>query len=230
MSGFSYPEWIGEIYPVGTKRKDMLEAYARIFNAVEINMTFRRKPEEKTIDRWRDSVPDDFRFAMKANQQITHWRRLANVADIVTEFMDLAKRLGSKLGTVLFQIPATLKFDAALIDGFGASLPAGYNYSLEPRDPSFLTDEAIDALRRNGIALCVNDDLFEPKGYTPTGKNSYFRFHRALYVQADLEERAALVRSVADSGDIYAFFAHEDNPESVGPALKTQKLLRPSLP
>ena len=57
MSGFSYPEWIGEVYPEGTKRDGMLAAYAKIFNAVEINMSFRRTPEETTIDKWRDAVP-----------------------------------------------------------------------------------------------------------------------------------------------------------------------------
>ena len=60
MSGFSYPEWIGEIYPEGTKRKDMLATYATIFPAVEINMSFRRNPLPKTIDTWRDAVADGF--------------------------------------------------------------------------------------------------------------------------------------------------------------------------
>jgi uncharacterized protein YecE (DUF72 family) len=226
MSGFSYPEWIGDVYPEGTKRSGMLAAYAKVFPAVEINMSFRRTPEESTIDRWRDSVPDDFRFTMKANQLITHWRRLVAVGDEVSEFIERARRLGERLGAVLFQIPPTLKFDRGVIDAFCAVLPPGCVYALEPRDASFVTQEALDALRAHGIALCLNDTLFEPKTYSRTGSAAYFRFHRDLYGPGDLEERAAIVKEIAAPGvDVYAFFQHEDNPESVRPALRLKDLL-----
>jgi uncharacterized protein YecE (DUF72 family) len=144
MSGFSYPEWIGDVYPAGTKREAMLGEYAKIFNAVEINMSFRRTPQESTIDRWRDTVPEGFRFTMKANQRITHWKKLADVAEDVGYFVERAGRMGERLGSVLFQIPPSLTFDRGLIDSFGASLRPGYVYALEPRDASFLGDEAKD--------------------------------------------------------------------------------------
>jgi uncharacterized protein YecE (DUF72 family) len=224
MSGFSYPEWIGEIYPAGTKRSQMLAAYASIFNAVEINMSFRRTPEEKTIAGWRDAVPIHFRFAMKANQRITHYRRLVDVGEVVAEFVERVGRMGERLGCVLFQLRANMRFDAEVIDAFGASLPIG-TYALEPRNDSFLTDEACESLRKHGIALCLNDDLFDPKAYVKTGSFAYFRFHRETYAPADLDERAALVQELASSGDVYVFFAHEDNPESVGPALAMNQRL-----
>jgi uncharacterized protein YecE (DUF72 family) len=226
MSGFSYPEWIGDVYPAGTKRTAMLGEYAKIFNAVEINMTFRRRPQEPTLERWRDAVPDHFRFAMKANQQITHWRRLANVGDIVREFVDRARSLGDKLGPILFQVPANLKFDADLVASFGESLPPGRTYAFEPRDASYMTDEAKKALRARGIALCLNDDLFDPSEYATTGTLAYLRFHRDAYDADDLDERASLVIMLASEGiDVYAFFAHEDNPDSVRPALRFRELV-----
>src|SRR5688572_2581000 len=107
MSGFSYPEWIGEVYPKGTRRDQMLAAYAQVFDAVEINMSFRRTSEQSTVDRWRDAVPEAFRFTMKANQRITHFKRLVDVADDVREFLDVAQRLGQRLGAVLFQVRQT---------------------------------------------------------------------------------------------------------------------------
>jgi uncharacterized protein YecE (DUF72 family) len=225
MSGFSYPEWIGEIYPKGTKRNAMLAAYATIFPTVEINMTFRRLPLEKTMDKWRDGVPESFRVAMKAFQIITHWRRLVDTDDNVKEFMDLARRLGERLGPVLFQVPATMKFDADVLSTFGASLPTD-TFAFEPRDASFLEPQAIDTLRANKLVLCLNDDLFDPATYQVTGPVAYFRFHRNNYSPEDLAERAAMVRALADNGtDVYAFFAHEDNPESVRPALSFLELL-----
>jgi uncharacterized protein YecE (DUF72 family) len=227
MSGFSYPEWIGEIYPKGTKRSAMLAAYAEIFDAVEINMSFRRTPEEVTIDRWRDAVPETFRFTMKANQLITHWRRLVDVGQDVAEFVERVGRLGERLGGVLFQVPATLKFDAGVIDAFGSSLPSGYAYAFEPRDATFFTDEAAEVFRKHAIAMCLNDDLFDPATYKTTAPLAYFRFHRESYSPDDVVQRVSLLRTLAGGGtSVYAFYAHEDNPESVKPALRTLELLR----
>ena len=73
MSGFSYPEWVGDFYPPKTKREQMLAYYSTRFPAVEINMTFRRRPLPATIERWRDAVGEDFRFTFKANAGITHY-------------------------------------------------------------------------------------------------------------------------------------------------------------
>ena len=227
MSGFSYPEWIGDVYPKGTRRDGMLAEYAKIFNAVEINMSFRRVPEESTIDRWRDAVGDAFRFTMKANQQITHWKRLVDVGEDVSSFLERARRLGERLGAVLFQVPPTMTFDTAVMDTFAASLPQGSTYAFEPRHPSFLTVDAEDRLREHGIALCLNDDVFDPSSYRVTGSVAYFRFHRDSYDADAIAERTSLVRSIAEEGrDVYVFFAHEDNPESVKPALEMKEALR----
>ena len=225
MSGFSYPEWIGEIYPEGTKRDGMLAAYANIFGVVEINMSFRQTPKDTTIAKWREAVPDDFVFAMKAHQRITHWKKLADVSEDVATFVKSAQGLGTKLGLVLFQIPPSLRFDEALIDAFGASLVPGCNYAFEPRDESFLVPEAFEALRRHGIALCLNDDWFEPARYEQTGPFVYFRFHRDIYEPGDLEMRAELAKLYSTDADVYAIFQHEDNPESVKPALRFADLV-----
>jgi uncharacterized protein YecE (DUF72 family) len=223
MSGFSYPEWIGEVYPEGTKRDGMLASYATIFGVVEINMSFRRTPQDKTIAKWREAVGESFLFTMKAHQRITHWKKLADVAEDVGIFVKACQGLGPKLGPILFQVPPSLTFDAALIESFGACLVPGCSYAFEPRDPSFLTPQAFDAFRRHGIALCLNDDFFEPSRYELTGPFAYFRFHRDVYEPGDLEARAELVKSFAT--DVYAIFQHEDNPESVKPALRFLELV-----
>jgi uncharacterized protein YecE (DUF72 family) len=226
MSGFSYPQWIGEVYPKGTKRTAMLQEYSKIFRTVEINMTFRRDPEEKTIHRWRDSVDPEFRFGMKANQLITHWWRLVGVGDHVAEFMKMARGLNDKLGPVLFQVSAKLKFDAAVLDDFCACLPPDGQYAFEPRHESFNDDAVDEILARHSVARCLNDDLFDPTTYRITGPLAYFRFHRVDYKPEDLEMRAELVQGMAAQGtDVYAIFAHEDDPDSVRPALTMKQLL-----
>ena len=54
----------------------MLEFYAKQFSTVEINHSFYRMPNETTLLNWAKSVPEGFRFDLKANQQITHNNRL----------------------------------------------------------------------------------------------------------------------------------------------------------
>lgn len=227
MSGFSYPEWIGEIYPQGTKRKDMLAAYATIFPVVEINMTFRRRPEAATMEKWRDLVPDGFTFAMKANQFITHYRRLVDAGEDIKEFVTTVRNLGDRLGPILFQLHPTTKFGDALVNDFAADLVPGFSYAIEPRHESWMSSEAYEVLGRNGIALCLNDDNFDLDKHAVTGSFAYFRFHReAPYSAEELERRAELLRRLRDSAvDVYAFFSHEDNPDSVKPALRFADLV-----
>lgn len=240
MSGFSYPEWVGDFYPAGTKREGMLSYYATRFDAVEINMTFRRQAAETTIERWHDATGDDFRFTMKAHQRITHWKRLVDASEDVGYFVERARGLGARLGPVLFQTPPKLTFDADVLDAFCAGLPPGYLYAFEPRHPSFegpgtgsgkgsspsRSTGADEVLHRHGVARCCNDDIHDIGSYRVTGPVAYFRFHREAYTPDELAVRAELVKRIAADGtDVYAFFAHEDNPESVRPALALRKLV-----
>ncbi len=81
-SGFAYDEWRhGIFYPEGLKKDDMLDYYSSQLSSVEVNYTFRRLPSEKTIERWRERARPGFVFTLKANQRITHWKRLEDVSD-----------------------------------------------------------------------------------------------------------------------------------------------------
>ena len=46
-------DWIGKIYPKGTKEADFLEHYARYFNSIELNATFYRMPSERQTSGWK---------------------------------------------------------------------------------------------------------------------------------------------------------------------------------
>ena len=103
-SGFAYDEWKGPFYPPGTKQKDMLPFYADHFGSVEINYTFRQQPAEKTLETWKDATPEGFLVTLKAHQRITHWLRLADADEAVSNFLGRARLLDSRLGVILFQM------------------------------------------------------------------------------------------------------------------------------
>jgi uncharacterized protein YecE (DUF72 family) len=224
MSGFSYPEWVGDFYPPKTKQKDMLAYYSTRFPTVEINMTFRRRIDAKTVERWRDAVGEDFRFTFKANAGITHFRRLVDTGEAVAAFLGTLKPMGTRTGAVLFQTRENMKFDADVLESFCASLPSGWGYAFEPRHESFNDAKVDDLLERHGVARCLNDDVFDSLDYRVTASFAYFRFHRVTYSPEEIEKRASLVQGLGV--DAYVFFAHEDNPESVRPALRFQELVR----
>src|SRR3954469_7103171 len=75
-SGWSYPDWEGAFYPEGMRAGEYLEYYADRFPIVEVDSTFYRVPTARMVRGWRDRTPDDFKFALKVPQAITHQKQL----------------------------------------------------------------------------------------------------------------------------------------------------------
>jgi uncharacterized protein YecE (DUF72 family) len=67
-SGYNYPEWRGSFYPEKFPSGKMLPYYAERFSTVEINYTFYRMPNAKTIAGWDAETPAGFSFTLKAPQ------------------------------------------------------------------------------------------------------------------------------------------------------------------
>ena len=112
-SGYSYKEWKGSFYPQKLADREMLGFYAQQFSTVEINHSFYRMPTENVLLQWARTVPEGFRFALKANQQITHIQRLRGCESTLKRFLEVASVLneGDHLGPILVQLPPTFKFD-----------------------------------------------------------------------------------------------------------------------
>src|SRR5205809_132357 len=119
-SGYSYKQWKGNFYPEKLPDREMLPFYAKQFSTVEINHSFYRMPTETSLLNWAKSVPEGFRFALKANQQITHIHRLRGCESTLKRFLEVASILndGDHLGPILVQLPPTFKFDRPLLENF----------------------------------------------------------------------------------------------------------------
>ena len=219
-SGYSYKEWKGSFYPEDLPAKEMLRYYASRLLAVEINNTFYRLPQRSMLENWKEQVPANFRFSIKASQRITHFKRLKDAEDETQYLLDTAAALEDRLGVVLFQLPPNMKKDLPRLKAFLDCLPAGTRAAFEFRHQTWLDDETLHALHRGNYPLCVSDTDDLPVTHIDrTADWGYLRLRRVEYSQADLAEWLKRVRDQRWK-EAFVFFKHED--EGTGPKLAGQ--------
>jgi uncharacterized protein YecE (DUF72 family) len=215
-SGYNYPEWKGSFYPEKLPASSMLSFYAERLPTVEINYTYYRMPNAKTLESWNRETPERFRLTLKAPKRITHDARLKDCADNVKYFTEMAAKLGPKLGALLFQLPPSLKQDLGVFDAFLETLPPGVCAAFEFRHGSWLNEEIYARLRSRNLALCVADSETKETPVTITADYAYFRLRDEGYTPDDLARWAHTVQEkTADCREVYVYFKHEE--EGKGP-------------
>ncbi len=186
-SGYSYTEWTDAgFYPPGTKPGGMLPIYAKTFPVTELNYTWYQMPKAQAVDRMRQHVPPDFRFAVKLTRTLTHevdphqWRgQAAGFRDGISPLV-----LSGQLSAVLAQLPPSFRrvpesrrYLAKLLDELD-----GLPVAVEFRHASWAEDRVFAELERRKVALVSVDEpalpgLF-PKLDTVTSPDLfYLRFH-----------------------------------------------------
>lgn len=208
ISGWNYPSWRAKFYPAGLPHRRELEFAASQFNSIEVNASFYRLQKPETYRRWTAEVPDDFVFALKGSRYITHMKRLESTVALANFLASGVLALGHRLGPMLWQLPARLSFDAAVLEHFVAGLPtttteaasiaAGHDerlrdrawfdvrtsrrvlHALEVRHESFRSQACYDILRRHNIALVIADSAGHfPQIIEATASFQYVRLHGA---------------------------------------------------
>lgn len=158
-----------------------LERYASVFPAVEINSSFHRPHRSSTWQRWREAVPDHFRFSVKVPKTISHEQKLIGCDTSLGLFLDQVQELGDKLAVLLLQLPPKLQFDATIAQAFFATLCSRCPTQVvcEPRHSSWFAQSADALLRANGVARVTADPARHPDASVPGGWRglSYFRLH-----------------------------------------------------
>jgi uncharacterized protein YecE (DUF72 family) len=221
-SGYSYKEWKGSFYPAKLASNRMLEFYAERLPAVEINNTFYRLPQKSVLQTWAGQVPQEFRFAIKASQRITHKKRLRDVEDETTYLFDTLKALEERLGAVLFQLPPYLRKDTERLAAFVRILPKGVPVAFEFRHESWEADTVHAILGDAGCAWCVADNDDSAAGDIPsTADWTYLRLRRSAYSVRELRQWKRRI-DAAHFHQAYVFFKHED--EATGPSLAARFL------
>lgn len=148
-------------YPRGTK--DELIYYSRQFNCIELNATFYRQFPATQFEKWYHKTPEDFKFFPKLGQEISHWKRLVGVEEIVNTYLYNASNLKEKLGTIFLQLHNNFSpknFDR--LHNFMVSWPKEVPLAVECRHTDWFTNEEIakdfyQLLEDNGIANVLVD-------------------------------------------------------------------------
>ncbi len=158
-----------------------LERYSRVLRCAEINSCFYRPHRPQTWTRWKDSVPDDFLFSVKAPKAITHEAKLNCCRKDLISFLEQVSFLQEKLGPILFQLPPSLQFNENAASKFLSMLREMYSGKVvwEPRHESWFAAEADNLLDRFRIARVAADPACASTGGRPGGWNglSYYRLH-----------------------------------------------------
>lgn len=204
----------------------MLPFYAARFSTTEINYTFYRVPNAKTLLGWVARTPAKFRFSLKAPRQITHTQKLAGSATSLKRFWKVAQKLGDKLGPTLFQLPPFLKKDLPRLENFLDSIPRGMKVAFEFRHASWFDDEIFAALKSHGAALCVADS---EKLSTPPVMSSdfgYFRL-RDQYDKKQLRRWAKIIlKANEETKDLFIYFKHEETGSGPKFAAQLKELIQ----
>jgi uncharacterized protein YecE (DUF72 family) len=232
-SGWRYASWRGSFYPDTLPPSQWLGHYAAHFATVEINNTFYRLPEAATFAAWRMATPDGFTIAVKASGYLTHRKRLRAPAEPLARLFGRASALGPRLGPILYQLPATLRYDAVRLRRFLAglasqsarlfarqpesSLPvAPLRHVIEFRDASWYRTDVFEELQAAGAAVCLHDMPGSAIFDAPDAPFVYVRFHgtegtySGSYSDKVLRKWARRLRSALGTGhDVYAYFNND---------------------
>jgi uncharacterized protein YecE (DUF72 family) len=247
--GYSYNEWVGPVYPEGTKREQFLPLYAEKFATVEIDYTYYTMPKAQNIRRMTEEAAN-LTFAVKAHQSLTHKIDGAKWKDQAKTYIQAIEPLreSERLEAVLFQFPFSFHYTEDNRRYLGKVLDefSGIKTAVEFRNAEWLNNRLIEGLKERSAAL-VGLDMPELKGMPPTtdvvtSPLAYFRLHGRnretwwgsdgaarydyLYSDSELESTAQRIRQIVIKADrLIVYFNNHRRGQAVRNAETLQKIL-----
>jgi uncharacterized protein YecE (DUF72 family) len=236
-SGWSYKEWIGAFYREG--EKSMLKAYTQVFKTVEIDSTFYRYPNKGMVYGWLRYSPQDFTFAAKLPQLITHEKKLDTVKGVeqdLNKFLELMEPLqfNGKLACLLAQLPPSLKFNLNLLESFLALFPTQFRLAVEFRHLSWMNPQMLQLLEKYQVAYTAVDEPLLPPDMHVTTDFAYIRWHgkgeapwyNYQYKTEELEPWVPKVKAAAQKAKkVYGYFNNHYHAYAVKNSLEMAEML-----
>jgi len=237
IGGWTFEPWRGSFYPDDLRQADELAYAASRLDTIEINGTYYRTQTPASFAKWRQAVPEGFRFSVKALRYAVMKKALAEAGEAVERFVGSGlSELGDALGPVLWQMLPTRRFNPDDMAAFMALLPRAVDglklrHAIEVRHESFACADFVALTRRHGVAIVVADHEDHPMIADVTADFVYLRLMRGrddiatAYDAAGLDRWAGIMRDLAagrDPGlpllgepapkverDVFAYIIHE---------------------
>jgi len=234
-SGLLLPVPNKEFYPESFKTKSRLCYYGSLFNSIEINSSFYKVPLKKTVSRWAEETPANFKFTFKLWREITHQKGLSFETSAVYDFIERISAIGNKKACLLVQFPASIKFThfrqlTNLLDCIRSADPDGlWRLAVEFRDRSWYREETYELLEQYQAGSVLHDKITEGLQMTENGRDFiYVRFHgpngdyKDSYNDDFLYEYASYIREwLAEGKQVYTYFNN-----TIGNAIGNLQILR----
>lgn len=207
-------------FPVDFQNKSRLHNYASLFNSVEVNSSFYKVPQFKTLQNWSEDVSENFKFTFKLWRDITHTKNLVTDLNNIDTLLKALEGVGKKKGCILVQFPGkiTLNYynEAEKIISHLCQQNAlnSWNIAIEFRSPTWYVNETLELLDEYGAAIVLHD---MPKSkneiLTTAAQFIYQRFHgvngdyRGSYTNDFLKEQSHHIQDWLSTGkDVYVYF------------------------
>ena len=156
-------DWIGKIYPQGTKEKDFLDKYINQFNSIELNATHYKIPDIETVKKWKSKAGKDFKFCPKFPQLISHIKRLKDADEQTTSFLEAIEGFEENLGATFLQLPPNFPpKNIRILENYLKSLPQNIEVCLELRHtdwfrPITYPQDIFETLEEYKIGTVITD-------------------------------------------------------------------------
>jgi len=236
IGGWTYPPWRGVFYPDKLPQVKELEYASRQLTAIEINATFYGRQSAKSWQKWADTAPDDFQFAVKGSRYCVMKPKLCEAGEALGGFFAQGfAALGPKLGPILWQFASRRKFDRDDIAGFIDLLPEKLDavtlrHAIEPRNESFRDEKFFELCRGRNIAVVYEDSDEYPLIEVDTADFTYARLQRMRGDVSTGYDDAALDGFAAkwgkSGGDAYIFMINGAKVRAPAAALALLERLR----
>ena len=223
-------DWLGKVYPPGTREADFLPLYAKHFNCIELNATFYKIPSFKQAQEWKSKVGPGFLFSPKVSNSISHIHRLKDVNERVERFLQGISGFGENLGPVfLMPHPGMGPKNLDRIESFLQLIPKEIKMFVELRHDEWFESpdafkEVFDMLERNQAGAVITDaagkrDCVHMRLTTP---EAFVRFvgndlHPTDYVRVD--DWIQRIKTWLDAGLKRVYFFMHQTEEVYSPEL-----------
>jgi uncharacterized protein YecE (DUF72 family) len=242
-SGFSYGNWKDLFYPEGIKSSEMLRYYATKLNTVEINTTFYHSPRETTVDKWKETVPEDFVFTFKVFKEVSHAQDMKFDENVFQKFLYTLEKFNEdrvEKSILLFQMPASLRYNiVGLKKVLEIIKSSGFDCAFEFRNSSWLRDDVYELFRSYNASIVLSDspqrynkDYMWPRVNIDTADFFYIRLHgsKELYTSDYNEEELNIYgeiikQKLKDGKRVFCYFNNTVKGYGVGNALKLRGMV-----